>query len=179
VALKTVGRKPTGPREPREEPYDTWYHRLVHLGLWNVKKLQDLATGIAIDKTTSPKEDELCEACIQGHQARNLSDTPMKRRTVPGDLVHSDICGWITPNSVGDAKYFLTFMDDAVRMTYLYPLKSKTAKEVHECFLNFRNVFEQDGRRIKSIRTDGGGEYRKQMAELCTELGIKHEETAA
>ena len=41
-----------------------------------------------------------------------------------------------------------------------------------------RNIFEQDGRRIKSIRTDGGGEYRKQMAELCRETGIHHEETA-
>ena len=63
-------------------------------------------------------------------------------------------------------------------MTYLFVLKSKSAKEVRECFLEFRNVFEQDGRRIKSIRTDGGGEYRKQMAELCKELGIHHEETA-
>ena len=44
--------------------------------------------------------------------------------------------------------------------------------------MEFRNIFEQDGRRIKSIRTDGGGEYRKQMAELCKELGIHHEETA-
>jgi hypothetical protein len=33
--------------------------------------------------------------------------------------------------------------------------------------MEFKNVFEQDGRRVKSIRTDGGGEYRKQMAELC------------
>ena len=62
-------------------------------------------------------------------------------------------------------------------MTYLYPLKSKTAKEVLEKFLKFRNEFEQYGRRVKSIRTDGGGEYRKEMAALCVEFGIKHEET--
>src|SRR5947199_400514 len=116
--------------------------------------------------------------CIQGHQIRNLSDTPMRRRTVPGDLIHSDICGWITPNSIGGARYFLTFIDDATRYTFLYPLKSKTAKEVRDSFLLFRNEFEQNGRRIKSLRTDGGGEYRKEMVELCKELGIKHEETA-
>jgi Reverse transcriptase (RNA-dependent DNA polymerase) len=63
-------------------------------------------------------------------------------------------------------------------MTYLYPLPLKTALEVRNTFMEFRNVFEQDGRHIKSIRTDGGGEYRKQMAELCRELGINHEETA-
>src|SRR5271155_4578580 len=63
-------------------------------------------------------------------------------------------------------------------MTYLFALKSKTAKEVRECFLEFRNIFEQDGRRIKSIRTDCGREYQKQMAEFCREFGIHHEETA-
>ena len=178
-ALKTVGRKPIEPTEPRVLPYETWHRRLAHLGPWNVKKLQQLANGIAIDAATLPKIDsDPCEACIQGHQTRNLSDTPMRRRTVPGDLIHSDICGWIIPNSVGDARYFLTFIDDATRYMFLYPLKSKTAKEVRDSFLLFRNEFEQDGRRVKSIRTDGGGEYRKQMAELCTELGIKHEETA-
>src|SRR5271170_6674171 len=97
---------------------------------------------------------------------------------VPGDRIHSDICGWIGPIALGESKYFLTFIDEATQMMYIFLLKSKTAKEVHECFLKFRNIFEQDGRRVKSIRTDGGGEHRKQMAELCRETGIHHEETA-
>jgi len=62
-------------------------------------------------------------------------------------------------------------------MMYLFVLKSKTAKEVRECFLEFRNNFEQDSRRVRSIRTDGDGEYKKQMAELCREMEIHHEET--
>jgi len=177
IAQKATGPKPTTP-ELQKLPYDTWHRRLAHLGPWNVKKLQGMANGMAIDMETFSIEDDQCEACIQGHQTRNLSDTPMRRRTVPGDLIHSDVCGWITPNSLGDGKYFLTFIDDATRMTYLYILKSKSAKEVQDCFLNFRNVFEQDGRRIKAIRTDGGGEYRKQMADLFIEFGISHEETA-
>jgi len=63
-------------------------------------------------------------------------------------------------------------------MTYIFTLKSKMAKEVREWFLEFCNAFEQDGRYVKSIRTDGGSEYWKQMAELCQETGIHHEETA-
>jgi transposase InsO family protein len=179
TALKVVGRKHREPAEPQALPYDTWHRRLAHLGPWNVRKLQQLADGITVDSATFPKNDlDPCEPCIQGHQTRNLNDAPMQRRMVPGDLVHSDICGWITPNSIGDARYFLTFIDDATRYTFLYPLKSKTAEEVRDSFLLFRNEFEQSGRRVKSIRTDGGGEYRKEMAKLCKELGIKHEETA-
>jgi hypothetical protein len=133
---------------------------------------------MTIDPTTLPIEGYACEACISGSQTRNVSDAPMQRRTVSGDLVHSDICSWIDPITFGESRYFLTFTDDATRMTYLFVLKSKTAKEVCECFLEFRNVFEQDGRCIKLIRTDGGGEYRKQMAELYKETGIHHEEMA-
>ena len=177
-ALKTSGPKPLATQEPSKLPYDTWHRRLAHLGLGNVKKIQQMATGIAIDTATFPAEDEKCESCIQGGQTMHYSQKPMRRRTVPGDLIHSDICGWITPNSLGNARYFLIFIDDATRMVYLYVLPFKTALEVRNAFMEFRNVFEQDGRRVKSMRTDGGGEYRKQMGELCTELGIHHEETA-
>ena len=79
---------------------------------------------------------------------------------------------------LGESRYFLAFIDDATRRTYLFVLKTKMAKEVRECFLKFKNIFEQDGRCIKTIGTDGGGEYQKQMADLCWEAGIHHEETA-
>jgi hypothetical protein len=172
-ALKTTNSKLI------QLPYDTWHRRLAHLGPWNVKKVEQLAKGVAIDPKTFPVEnDDKCEACIQGGQTMHYGDQAMRRRTIPGDLIHSDICGWITPNSLGNARYFILFIDDATRMTYLYILQLKTALEVRNAFMDFRNIFEQDGRRIKSIRTDGGGEYRKQMGELCRELGIHHEETA-
>ena len=177
-ALKMVGPKPKEPQLPKILPYDIWHRRFAHLGPWNLQKVEKLVEGMAIDPATIPKKGYDCEACISGSQTRNFSDAPMAKRKEPGDRIHSDICGWIDPISIGGSRYFLTFIDDATRMTYLFVLKSKTAKEVRECFLEFRNVFEQDGRRIKSIRTDGGGEYRKQMAELCKETGIHHEETA-
>ena len=64
-------------------------------------------------------------------------------------------------------------------MIYLFALKLKTAKEVRECFLKFRNTVEQDERRVKSIQTDGEGEYQKQMAKFCRKFEIHHEETAS
>src|SRR5271154_3318665 len=64
-------------------------------------------------------------------------------------------------------------------MIYLFALKSKTTKKIRECFLKFRNTFEQDERRVKSIRTDDEGEYQKQMAKFCRKFEIHHEETAS
>src|SRR5271154_1053750 len=177
-ALKMVGPKPSQPPQPNPLSYDVWHRHFAHLESWNLQKVQKLVEGMAIDPSSLPKERYDCEACISDSQTRNLSDAPMQRRKEAGDLIHSDICGWINPIALGASRYFLTFIDDATRMTYLFALKTKTAKEVRECFLEFRNTFEQDGRRVKSIRTDGGGEYQKQMAEFCREFGIHHEETA-
>jgi hypothetical protein len=111
--LKTVGRKPEEPQPPKALPYEIWHHRFAHLGPWNLQKVQKLVDGMIIDPATLPKEGYACKACISGSQTRNLSDAPMQRRTVAGDRIHSDICGWIDPIALGDSRYFLTFIDDA------------------------------------------------------------------
>jgi len=87
-ALKTTNSKLI------QLPYDTWHRRLAHLGPWNVKKVEQLAKGVAVDPKTFPVEnDDKCEACIQGGQTMHYGDQAMRWRTVPGDLIHSDICG--------------------------------------------------------------------------------------
>src|SRR5579871_3891619 len=175
AAYKAKGQEPKEKSTPKL-PYDVWHRRFAHLGPWNLIKVEKMVDGMRIDEATLPK-DELCEACIKGSQTRDLNDKPMRRRTVPGDLIHSDLCGPITPLSTGENLYFVTFIDDATRMTYLCTLKTKTSKEVREAFVEFKNVFEQDRRRIRSLRTDGGGEYEKEIRRLMREHGIKHEVT--
>ncbi|HEU0048972.1 MAG TPA: hypothetical protein VFQ43_15375, partial [Nitrososphaera sp.] len=122
-ALKMVGPKPKDP-QPKPLSYNIWHRRFAHLGPWNLQKVAKLVEGMVIDPDTLPKEGYACEACISGSQIRNLSDVPMRRRTEPGDLIHSDICGWIYPIAFGESQYFLTFIDDATRVTYLFVLKS-------------------------------------------------------
>ena len=131
-----------------------------------------MATGIAIDANS---ELGVCEPCQKGKQTRQPSHEPAKRAENPGDLVHSDTCGPITPESVGGAKYYTTFTDDACRMTWIYPLKSKSATEMLEKFKEFENGAKYP---IRRIRTDGGTEYKGVFAQYLKERGIKHEVSA-
>jgi len=49
-ALKTVGRKPNEPAQPPKPlAYDTWHRRFAHLGPWNLRKVEKLVKGMAID----------------------------------------------------------------------------------------------------------------------------------
>src|SRR5579871_1244023 len=115
AVYKARGEEPKEKSTPKL-PYDVWHRRFAHLGPWNLIKVEKMVDGMRIDEATLPK-DELCEACIKGSQTRDLNDKPMRRRTVPGDLIHSDLCGPITPLSTGENLYFVTFIDDATRMT--------------------------------------------------------------
>ena len=55
-------------------------------------------------------------------------------------------------------KYFVTFIDDFSRKLWTYLIKKKS--EVIEVFTKFKSMVErQSGRKLKVLRTDGGGEY--------------------
>lgn len=148
------------------------------MGKDNVIKLPKLAAGITIDESSIPTVRNSCEPCIQGKQHRNLVKDPAERKCNPGDLIHSGLCGPITPASIGKALYFVTFTDDVARMIFWYPLKTKIAAELCKRFLEFKTEFEQDGRKIRALRADGGGEYEKELDEFIKKKGMKHEITA-
>jgi len=103
--------------------------------------------------------DQLCGACIFRKNHRIPFVKELWRSKFPLELVHTDVCGPMNISSIGGNKYFLTFIDDFSRKTWIYLLKSKD--EVFHCFKIFKAFVErQNGRLIKMVRSDGGGEYK-------------------
>jgi len=73
-------------------------------------------------------------------------------------LIHIDICGSITPKIFSAKRYFITFIDDFSRKTWVYFLKEKF--EAFEVFKNFKVMVEKaTDKQIKIVRSDRGGEY--------------------
>jgi hypothetical protein len=92
-------------------------------------------------------------------------------------LIHSDVCGPMSVESVSGFKYFVLFIDDYSRKTWIYFLKAKD--EVFDKFQEFRALVEnQTGRKIRVLRSDNGGEYTsKEFMDYCAATGIKKELT--
>lgn len=88
-------------------------------------------------------------------------------------LIHSDICGPMSSDSIGGAKYFVTFTDDYSRYTETITLRNRS--DVLEAFKNYkRKVEKQTGRVIKKIRTDNGKEYLSNVfKKFLKEEGIR------
>src|SRR5438034_8802325 len=100
---------------------------------------------------------DTCETCLKGKQPRTSSCRQPHTTTERLELVHSDVCGPITPTSIGGARYFVTFIDDYTRYLWLYLIKEKF--QAFSCFQGFRQAMElASGCKIKRLRSDGGGE---------------------
>ena len=69
-----------------------------------------------IDKTK-----RVCEGCIFGKQHRdNFPVEKSYRAHTPLEIVHSDISGPMQTSSIGGCNYFLIFIDDYSRKTWVY-----------------------------------------------------------
>ena len=74
------------------------------------------------------------------------------------ELIHSDVFGLVLVPSLRGYLYYVTFIDDFSRNTWLYLLKKKS--KVFIKFKEFKALLEnQTGKKIKVLRTDNVGEF--------------------
>ena len=96
-----------------------------------------------------------------------LSD---QHTTKPFQIVHSNVWGPAPHLSLDGYKYYVSFVDDFTRYTWIFPLRLKS--EVPSVFLHFNTmVKKQFDAHIQCLQSDWGGEYRKPQSVL-NELGI-------
>ena len=69
--------------------------------------------------------------------------------------------------SLGGCKYFLLFIDDFTRMTWVYFLKAKS--EAFEKFKEFQNLVERETKeKIGTLRMENVGEFTsKEFQNYC------------
>ena len=132
-----------------------WHQSYGHLGFDNLRKLngKKLVSGMSYEQKGNPP---FCHECCQGksHKLPFLKKVS-KEKVRPFQLIHSDVCGKITPTSLGGGKYFLTFIDEATHYVWVYILKTKD--EVFEKFKEWKRMVENEfSTRVKRLRTDNG-----------------------
>lgn len=76
-----------------------------------------------------PKVENLdfCESCVYGKQSKIIFPIGKSwRASICLELVHADLCGPMSIESLGGSRYFLLFIDDYSRMSWIYFLKFKS-----------------------------------------------------
>ena len=96
--------------------------------------------------------------------SNSTSDSPL-------DLIYSDVWG-PAPISAGRHTYYVSFIDDFSKYTWIYLLKKKS--DVFLVFQNFQQLVERKfNKKIKSMQSDWGGEYEK-LNSFFQRIGISH-----
>jgi histone deacetylase 1/2 len=113
----------------------------------------------------------VCDACQQAklHQLPFADSSRVSR--FPLELVHTDVWGPAI-KSAGGFSYYVSFLDDFSKFTWVYLLKHKS--DVEHVFYQFQKQVELSlGTKILSVQSDWGGEYQK-LHTYFTNMGITH-----
>lgn len=89
----------------------------------------------------------------------------------PLELVFSNVWGPAT-QSVGGYKYYVSFIGDFSKFTWIYLLHAKS--EVENVFLQFQKHVERFiERKIKCAQSNWGGEYQR-LHKFFKQIGVEH-----
>nr|GEV72984.1 zinc finger, CCHC-type [Tanacetum cinerariifolium] len=144
----------------------------ARLGHVHFKMMQDMSKDGLI--SAFDMDTQKCKTCILTKITKKPFQN-VKRETEVLELIHSNLCDLHAAPSLGNKKYFVTFIDDASRFCYVYLLYTKD--EALDKFKVFKTEVEvQQGSLIKRFRTDRGREYMNTL--YFQYVGIIHETNA-
>jgi histone deacetylase 1/2 len=113
----------------------------------------------------------VCDACQQAKLHQLPYAVSSRVSTSPLELVHTDVWGPAI-RSAGGFRYYVSFLDDFSKFTWVYLLKHKS--DVEHVFYQFQKRVELSlGTKILSVQSDWGGEYQK-LHQYFNSTGISH-----
>jgi histone deacetylase 1/2 len=145
-----------------------WHSRLGHPSFPIVERvLKNNGLPCVSDENSSL----VCDSCLKAksHQLPYPKSTSVSR--APLDLIFFDVWG-PAPISVGRHRYYVSFIDDYSKYTWIYLIRKKS--DVFQVFHDFQNLVERKfNKKIISVQSDWVGEYEK-LNSFFQRIGISH-----
>ena len=153
---------------PKEEAVMLWHYRLGHPNFLYLKKMFPSIFN------KSPNFFH-CEICEMSKHTRNTYPVQSYKPSHPFSLIHSDVWGPSRVNTKTGSRWFVTFIDDHTRVTWVFLMKEKS--EVGKIFENFHDMVQtQFQTSIQVLRTDNGREYyNSTLGSYLQKHGIIHQ----
>lgn len=137
---------------------EVWHERFGHINFQTVKELAQgkSVTGLnCIDSNNN--NNQFCEACVFGKQCRRPFNESTNRAKAPAELIHFDICGPMSVDSISGDKVIAVFVDDYSGLIITKPMKAKS--DIVEAIEDVLAIVSASGHRICRMRSDNAKEF--------------------
>ena len=126
------------------------------LGHASSSRVQQLASRGLLGSMSTENFD--CVSCQLGKQPALPFNTSESISIDIFDLIHSNVLGPSSISSIGGSRYFIVFVDDYSRYSWIFNIKHRS--ELLQIYSNFAKMVEtQFSKRIKIFRSDNALEY--------------------
>ena len=104
------------------EPNELWHRSLTHVHYRALQLARNAVEGLP---EIQAKHDGLCKGCAKGKNTKKTF--PSSERKAKGilEIIHSDVCDPISSSSLSGYVYYVSFIDDFSRKTWIYFMKNK------------------------------------------------------
>ena len=131
-----------------------WHSRLGHAIIFRVKQL--VSRGL-LGSVSNKSFD--CMPCQFDKQTALPFNNSVSHALSPFDLIHFDVWGPSPITTQGGSCYFVIFMDDFSRYTWIYLFKNRS--ELYQIYRDFTKMIEtQCSKHTKVFRSDNAQEYK-------------------
>lgn len=136
-----------------EEFLQGWHERLGHQDKRHIRNVLS-RFGIAVKCSDTAS---FCDGCVLGKSHRKPFRSRDERPVTVGEVIHADVNGPMSVNSINGFRYYVVFKDDYSRFVRIFFMKNKS--EVVEHLKTFLRECDTCGHKVKAFRSDGGREF--------------------
>lgn len=98
---------------------------------------------LALNKSSIPfhcnSQPHTCTACLQGKFTHLPFPSNKPKSVIPSEVTHSDVWGLAPQMSLKGYRYYVSFIDECTRYTWIFPLMNKAV--VFGVFVQFMHLF--------------------------------------
>ena len=128
------------------EPNELWHRRLAHVHYRALPLASKSVEGLP---EIQAKHDGVCKGCAKGKNTKKTFPRSESKEKGILEIIHYDVCGPMSSSSLSGYVYYVSFIDNFSRNTWIYLLKRKD--EVFSKFNKFKSLIKNHTK--KKIKT--------------------------
>ncbi|CAI7846846.1 unnamed protein product, partial [Closterium sp. NIES-53] len=159
-----------------------WHHRLGHPSLPRLRGMASRVLVSGLPRSLPPLQPgpaPTCVPCVEGRQRVAPHSSEFPPTEAPQQTLHMDVWGPARIRGQGHERYFLLVVDDYLRYTTVFPLRSKG--DVTEVLIDWIRVARLQPREcfgsdfpVLRLHSDRGGEFSSaHLGAFCRAQGIR------